>query len=213
MTADPAMILHQWLSPSFPVGAFAYSHGLEWEVAQGRVTSAAALRDWLGDCLTHGSGRTDAILLAAAWRTAPEELAELADLAEALAPSAERRVETTAQGAAFARTAAAIHGIALEPMPYPVALGRAARLLDLPLALTLRLYLQAFTANLVSAATRLVPLGQTEGQATLLALVPLIAETARAAEPGDTGAIASATLMIDLASMRHEGQGTRLFRT
>lgn len=213
MTTDPALVLHQWLSPAFPVGAFTCSHGLEWEVAAGRVTSAAALDAWLRDCLAHGAGRTDAILLAAAYRATPETLAEVAELADALAPSSERRAETMEQGAAFARTAGTIHGLELDPAAYPVSVGRAARLLDLPLDLTLRIFVQAFAANLVSAAVRLVPLGQTEAQGVLLGLSRLIAQVAEDAVPGDLEAIGSASPLIDLASMRHETQGTRLFRT
>src|SRR6185436_12318663 len=94
-----------WLSPAYPVGGFSYSHGLEWTVEAGKVRDAATLAGWIEDLLHHGAGRSDAILLAGAWRaaTAGDEplLAEIAELAAALVPSAERRLETLAQGAAF----------------------------------------------------------------------------------------------------------------
>ena len=212
-TTDPALILHQWLSPAFPVGAFAWSHGLEWEVHAARVHDAASFADWLDTVLAHGSGRNDAILLAAAYRAEGRALEELAALAAALAPSAERREETLSQGRAVAATAAALHDIALPRAAYPVVVGRAARLMDLPLSLTLRLFLQAFAANLTSAAIRLVPLGQTEGQRVLALASPAIERLAREAEPGDAETIGGAVPMIDLASMRHESQGTRLFRS
>ncbi|OWU85379.1 urease accessory protein UreF [Oceanicola sp. 22II-s10i] len=213
MATDPALILHQWLSPAFPVGAFAYSHGMEWEVAAGRLPDVSAVARWLDTCLTQGAGRNDAILLAAAYRAEPVGLPDLADLAEALAPSRERREETMGQGRAFTATVNALHGLDLPAMAYPVALGRAAAALDLPLDLTLRLFLQAFAANLVSAATRLVPLGQTEAQKCLAGLGPLIETLAEQAAPGDPERIGGAVPMIDIASMRHETQGTRLFRS
>lgn len=213
MTADPALILHQWLSPAFPVGAFAYSHGLEWEVGAGRLTDAAGFDAWLRTCMVRGSGRNDAILLAAAYRADAAGLADIADLAEALAPSKERREETMAQGRAFAATVSAIHDVDIGAMAYPVAVGHAARRLGLPLDLTLRLFLQAFAANLVSAATRLVPLGQTEAQRVLAAMTPLIETLADEAAPGDPDSIGGGVPMIDIASMRHETQGTRLFRS
>lgn len=212
-TTDPALILHQWLSPAFPVGAFAWSHGLEWEVHAARVHDADSFADWLDTVLAHGSGRNDAILLAAAYRAEGRALEEIAALAAALAPSAERREETLSQGRAFAATASALHDIALPRAAYPVVVGRAARLMDLPLSLTLRLFLQAFAANLTSAAIRLVPLGQTEGQRVLALASPAIERLAREAEPGDAEGIGGAVPMIDLASMRHESQGTRLFRS
>ena len=217
-TTDAALTLHQWLSPAFPVGAFAWSHGLEAEVAAGRVTTAARLTAWLETLLRHGSGRSDAILLAAAFRAEESDtLADIADLAQALAPSGERRAETLTQGRAFAATVSATHGIAVPPMAYPVAVGRAAALCHLPLDLTLRLYLQAVVGNLVSAAVRLVPLGQTEGQGALAALAPAIASVAAEAEAATLDDVGSAAVRIDLASMRHEAAlsagETRLFRS
>lgn len=212
-TTDPALILHQWLSPAFPVGAFAWSHGLEWEVHAARVTDAASFADWLDTVLTQGSGRNDAILVAAAWRARGRALDDLADLAEALAPSAERRAETLSQGRAFAATASALHALDLPQVAYPVVLGHAAGRLELPLPLTLRLFLQAFAANLTSAAIRLVPLGQTEGQRVLALAAPAIERLAQEALPGDVEAIGGAVPLVDLASMRHERQGTRLFRS
>ncbi|MBR9762311.1 MAG: urease accessory protein UreF [Rhodobacteraceae bacterium] len=213
MSTDPALILHRWLSPAYPVGSFAYSHGIEAAVAEGRLTGLARTRDWITDILEHGAGHNDAILLAAAYRAEAPEVAELAELASALAPSVNRRLETEAQGAAFARTTAEVHGLDLPAMPYPVALGRAARLMELPLELTLRLYLMAFASALTSAAIRLVPLGQTDGQRLLAAMEPLVERLAAEALPGDLDALGSCAVMSDIAAMRQEVLPTRLFRS
>ncbi|WP_010141737.1 urease accessory protein UreF [Oceanicola sp. S124] len=213
MSSDPALILHRWLSPAYPVGSFAYSHGIEAAVAEGRLTGLAGTRDWICDILEHGAGRNDAILLAAAYRAEASGLVEIAALASALAPSANRRLETEAQGAAFARTTAEVHGLDLPAMPYPVALGRAARLMELPLEMTLRLYLMAFASALTSAAIRLVPLGQTDGQRLLSALEPLAERLAAEALPGDLDALGSCAVMSDIAAMRQETLPTRLFRS
>lgn len=211
---DPAMLLHRWLSPSYPVGAFAYSHGIEAAVADGLVFDTPSAARWITGVMAQGAGRNDAILLAAAWR-APDArtVAELAELASALAPSSGRRLETEAQGAAFAGTTAAVHGIELAPAPYPVALGRAARLLSLPLDLTLRLFLLAFASNLTSAAIRLVPLGQTDGQRLLSALEPRLEALAVETAPGDLDALGSSAVLSDIAAMRQEVLTTRLFRS
>ena len=124
-----------------------------------------------------------------------------------------RLAETDRIGAAFAATIRALHGHDLPDAPYPVALGRAASLSELPLDLTVTLFLQAFVANLVSAAIRLVPLGQTEGQGITLALAPQIASVATEAAPGDIDRIGSAAFALDLASMQHETLPTRLFQS
>lgn len=211
------LALAQWLSPAFPVSAYAYSHGLETEIAAGRVTGGAELGDWIATVMEAGAGRTDALLLCAALRPGAD-LAALADLARALAGAAERWEETRAQGAAFAETRAAM-GATAPAEPYPVALGRAARDLGLPAETVAALYLQGFAAALVSVAVRFVPLGQAEGQRALAALAPRIAAVAAAAAAVPEGeaallaALGQAAFGADLAAMAHETQEVRLFRS
>lgn len=216
-----------WLSPAFPVGAFTYSHGLEWAVEDGTVTTAAALTAWLSDILRHGAGRSDAILLAHAFRAAvegsAEDLQEIAELAYALQPSRERRLESGAQGRAFVTAIADTWGaptlvdlagnLAQTPVAYPVAVGIAAADHRLPLADTVEAYLTAFAANLVSAAVRAVPLGQTEGQRTIRDLTPVVSAVADEALNASLDEVGGAALRADIASMAHETQYTRLFRS
>ena len=209
--AGAVQTLSAWLSPGFPVGAYSYSHGLEWAVETGAVQDRESLRAWIADCIRFGAGRSDAILLAHAH--AADDPAEIAALAEALAPSTERHLETMAQGAAFAATVDVVWGGPVAPAAYPVALGCAARAHDLPLELTATLYLQAFAANLVSAGVRLIPLGQTDGQRALAALAPLCAEVAAAALTAPLEDIGGCALSADLAAMLHETQTTRLYRS
>lgn len=203
--------LAAWFSPAYPIGAYSYSHGLEWEVEERRVTSTATLAAWIEDILRHGAGRSDVLLLAAAYRA--DDPGPVAELAEALAPSAERHLETMAQGAAFARTTAAAWGTPVAAAPYPVAVGIAARARDLPLPLTAALYLQAFAATLVSAGVRLVPLGQTDGQRLTRDLLPLAATIAEAALAAPLEAVGGSAVAADIASMRHETQYSRLYRS
>ena len=212
MTADALMTLVQWLSPAFPTGGFAYSHGMEQVIADGGIRSAADLEAWLADVLRFGAGRQDAILLSASLQPGADHAA-LAALSRAVQPSAERLRETIDQGEAFARTVAALTGQAALSGPLPVAFGAAAAGLGLPAAQVIALYLHAFASNLVSAAVRFVPLGQTEGQAALAALHPLIASLAETASTLGTDALESAALGADLAAMRHETLDVRIFRT
>lgn len=210
-TTDPHLTLHQLFSPAFPVGAFAYSHGLETAVQAGQVGNAADLRDWLETVLEHGAGWSDAVLMAQAGLD--EDIGELAELALALSPSHERRRETQLQGAALARTVSDVWGLDIPPLPYPVAMGRTVALLDLPLQSALTLYLQAFASNLTGAGIRLVPLGQTDGQHIIRALTPLctrLADRAMTATLDDIGGFAP---MIDIASQRHDQLYSRLFRS
>ena len=211
MRADALQILTTWFSPAYPVGAYSYSHGLEWAVEAGWVRDGDGLRRWTADLMHFGAGRSDAILLVRAMEA--DDPAPLAELAAALAPSAERLLETAAQGAAFARTTSAVWGLAVPAMPYPVAVGHAARLLGLPLRETVTLFVQGFAANIVSAGVRLVPLGQTEGQAISAALLPLAAAVADDALTSPVEAVGGSAVAADIAAMLHETQYSRLYRS
>ncbi|MEM6760904.1 MAG: urease accessory UreF family protein [Pseudomonadota bacterium] len=205
-----ALTLTQWLSPAFPVGAFAYSHGLEQVIADGVVTDAATLQSWLGDIIKIGSARADAVLLACAYTGSAVDVDAHA---RAFAASAERLQETDLQGKAFCQTANAVWHLALPALTYPVAVGAAARATGIPLAQTLPLYLHAFAGNLVSVAQRALPLGQTQGQQVLAALVPIITATAAACETATLDDLLATSFAADIAAMRHETLQPRIFRT
>ena len=215
-----------WLSPSFPVGAFAYSHGLEWAFESGDLHDAETLRDWLDALVSHGSLRNDLILFACTARAieANDEvaLAEIAELALALANSAERRLETVTQGNAFVSALrAAWPCAAIERLKqvwpgdvaYPVAVATASAGHALPLPASLEAYGLAFVANLVSASVRLGIVGQTDGQKITAALVPALQAAAAAAGPATLDDLGGCTLRSDIASLRHETQYSRLFRS
>ena len=211
MSANHVLTLTQWFSPAFPVGAFAYSHGLEWAIEAGDVSDAASTRDWIETVLRHGSGWTDALLIGAAYHA--DDPREVDDIARALAASRERLNESVLQGEAFSATVAALTGGRAQALTYPVAVGHAARAADLPLELTAQVFLQAFASNLVSAAMRLVPLGQVEGQRLIRDLTPLCAKIAPMALRADLDDLSSTAFMTDLAAMKHETQYARVFRT
>jgi urease accessory protein len=210
----PALLrLLTWLSPAFPTGGFAYSHGLEWAVETGDVTTESALIDYTKDLLTQGAPWSDTILLRHAHRGG-----HAAELGMALCPSAERRLETAAQGSAFALAAAAWPAAALQnrgesPLPYPIAIGILAAAQDVSEDDTAIAFLHATTANLISAAIRLIPLGQAAGLRAQAALETTILETAEATKTVTLDDLGTASWASDIASMRHETQYTRLFRT
>ena len=216
-----------WLSPAYPIGAFSYSHGLEMAVEDGAVTDRAGLVAYVEAALLHGAGSVDAGLLALAWRAAARgddaALDEVTELAAAWRGTAELALEAAQPGAAFALVTnaawpmpgfaayAARHGGRLT---HAVAFGAAAAFHAIPLRAACHGWLAAFAANIVSAGVRLVPLGQTDGQVATAALLPAIARATDAAlavtDPDELG---SSAVLLDLFSMRHETQYTRLFRS
>ena len=212
----PLLNLLAWLSPAFPTGAFAYSHGLEWAVEAGDIKDGDSLRHWLTDVLALGSGRSDTILLRHAHRAAadPVALGEIVSLATACAPARERRDEALNQGRAFQLAVAPWTTTALpEDAPYAVAVGAAAGERGIPEDDTAVAYLQAFATNLISAAVRLVPLGQTAGLRVLAALEPIVLATAVQTKRATLDDVGGCAFRSDLAAMRHETQYTRLFRS
>tara|TARA_R110002012_G_scaffold52685_28_gene135425 strand:- start:2475 stop:3155 length:681 start_codon:yes stop_codon:yes gene_type:complete len=217
-----AMRLQSWLSPSFPVGAYSYSHGVEAAIEAGLVTDAETLRGWIEGLVRFGSGASDAILLSEAWRHASaadaEALGALSEFATALIPTAELRLEALSQGTAFVKTVSAAWGdikqIALPPgPPLPVAYGAVTAAAGIALELAGPLYVQAFVHNIVSAAVRAVPLGQTDGQRVIAALEACVDEAWRASEECGIGDIGTSALMAEWSSMQHEAMDGRLFRS
>lgn len=215
-----------WLSPAYPVGAFSYSSGIEWAVEAGDIKDAETLKEWLAVMLGNGSGFCDAVLFVNAYVAIAAEddatLRTVAELAAALVPSKERFLETTAQGRAFVdATRAAWPCAALErldavwkgPVALPVAVGVACAGHGIAREAALPAFLHAMTANWISAGVRLIPLGQTDGQRVLAALEDTVAATASRALKTPLDAIGSASFRADIATMRHEIQYTRLFRS
>ena len=215
-----------WLSPGFPVGAFAYSHGLEYAATHLGVTNRDTLQAWITGLARWGSLYTDLILLAEAFRaTSAVELGRLVDcndLALALQPSSERHLETVSQGTAFMTAVAAswpvpelaeIARLFAGGVAYPVAVGAAAASHAMALEATLLGYGTAFTTNLVSAAIRLSVIGHTDGQRVIAALIPILRRAANDATAHTLDDLGTATFAADLASLSHETQYTRLFRS
>jgi urease accessory protein len=218
--------LMTWLSPSFPVGGFSYSSGIEWAVEAGDITNAASLREWLAAMLAEGSGFCDGVFLAHAHRAVEAgegaALRDIAELAAAFVPSRERQLETSTQGRAFIEIARSAwncdgldRGIAqcAVGIVYPVAVGLVSAAHAIPLPATLHAFLHALVSNWISAGGRLVPLGQTDCQRVIAALEPVVAETAARAIVAALDDLGGATFRADLASLRHETQYTRLFRS
>jgi urease accessory protein len=210
--ATDRLRLVQWLSPAFPIGAFAYSQGLEVAIADGDIKTAADLEAWIAAILRHGSGRIDAILLAHA-RKPDADLTALTDLTLAFAPSAERVTELQEQGRAFALAISAITVTNHPARPYPIAVGAATAALNVSTTEVLTLWLQGLAAQLTSAAVRFVPLGQTDGQKVLARLAPRIIALATEYVKAPLSALHSSALRADIAAMRHETLPVRIFRT
>lgn len=211
--------LMAWLSPVFPVGSFSYSHGLERAVHDGLTSDVRSLEDWLRWLVTRGSGWNDAVLCAESWRvsSSTEQLRELAELAEALAGSRERHMETMLQGGAFLAAAKSWPSDVFDRLPadcpYPVAVGAVAGAHGVPLAATVAAFLQAFCINQLQASIRLSVTGQNAVTTIMANLEQLLVATAARVAQSGLDELGSATFMSEVMAMKHETQPSRLFRS
>jgi urease accessory protein len=235
MTTDPPVTgpdllrVLAWFSPSFPVGAFSYSHGIEYAVEAGLIHDRDGLVEWVEGAVTRGSGRVDAALFCAAYAAIADEsgadLLWAIERGDTMRATREFAVESFGQGEAFLQTIRATWPHATldrlaelardeqRRLAYPVAAGVVAAAHGMPVAVALPAYLHGLAANLISAGVRLIPLGQTDGQRAIAALEPIVLEAAAAGLIRPREDLGSAAHMIDWASMQHETQYTRLFRS
>ena len=225
----PFLRLQTWLSPIFPTGSYSYSHGLEWAVEAGSVSDRVSLVDWLAADLRYGSGRNEALFLREAWSSAVLgdqcRLLEIAELAAAFRGTSEFALESAQQASAYHATLRQVWPDSLLsevaenlldrriPLSVAFVLGICCAKQSIPLVLALPAYLQSYVANLVTAGVRLIPLGQTDGQAAIAALEDTVLATSADTVTTTIHDLGSAAFMVDLASMSHETQYTRLFRS
>jgi len=227
----PLALLRQqsWLSPAFPTGSYSYSHGIEWAVEAGYIHGRESLVDWLEADLRYGSGRNESIFFIEAWRCATEDdcekLLEVAELAAAFRGTSEFALESSQQATACLATlrrvwpdcvVESLSELLLErsvPPALAVVLGARAAGQRVPYSLALPAFLQSYVANLVTAAVRLIPLGQTDGQLAIAELEQAVLAASAQAEQATIRDLGSAAFMVDLASASHETQYTRLFRS
>ena len=209
-TATDTLTLAQWFGANFPIGSYAYSHGLETMISEDVVTDAASFAQWLRDVMERGTGRQDAILLSLAYRG---DAAEVADLALALSAGRERQFEAVTLGAAFAKVVGDVWSEPLENWPYPVVVGAAGAKHGIALPDLILYYLQSLASNYCTIAARAIPIGQSEAQRVLKEAAPMIERIAFEAQNASESDLGSATLAADVASIAHETNTVRIFRT
>ncbi len=201
----------QWLSPAFPIGGFAYSHGLEWAINKGYVSNREELQKWVSDLLEYGSLKNDAILIKLVLKGSDPK--EINEIAIALCPANERLSETQLQGGAFCKIMREVWSLEIDDLTLPIALALAAKNESIDQNLVVPAYLHSFCSNLISVAMRLIPIGQTDGQKTLRELSPLISDSVRAVAKSNKDDLGSACFLSDVSAMQHEYLQPRVFKT
>ena len=210
-TDSKLITVMQWLSPAFPIGGFAYSHGLEWAINKGHVSNRKELKKWISDLLEYGSLKNDAILIKLVLQGSDPK--EINELAMALCPARERLSETQLQGGAFCKIMREVWSLEMDELTLPIALALAAKNENIDQNLVVPAYLHSFCSNLISVAMRLIPIGQTDGQKTLRELSPLILDSVKSVAKSDIDDLGSNCFLSDVSAMQHEYLQPRVFKT
>lgn len=220
--------LLQLASPALPVGAFSYSEGLETLVHQQQITTAEPLIHWLGQELRHGSIRLDAALMLRCYRASQaQDWPQLQDWNQWINASRETeelRLQSEQMGRSLLRLlkqlqpaltvpAEVLAHLQAEHCHFATAFGLAAAHWQIPAEQVLLGYLQSWATNLIAAAVKLIPLGQTVGQQLLFDLQPELERAAIAIPLLQDDELETCGWGLSLATMAHETQYSRLFRS
>ncbi len=223
----PALLQLMWLaSPALPVGGFSYSEGLEAAIEAGTVRDEDSARTWLLAQLGLTQARAELPLMAAGWRAwrrhDTARIVELNDWVRHTRETTELRLQTEQMGRSMAEWLRQRHGgeprvaalLALSPAPcWPLAFALAALLAGGPLRESLLAFGFGWSENMVQAALKAVPLGQSAGQRLLGALAEALPAAVDAAIAMPDAERQSFAPMLAIVSARHETQYSRLFRS
>ena len=206
---DYHQLLLSWFSPSFPVGSFNFSHGLEAAIEYEFVYDKISLEEWIKHLIINGTGKTDSILLTNAYNGEAVN-----ELAFALCPSKERWIETSNLGKAFCKNIRENWGYKIDKnLAYPIAIGKAGLYFKIPLEKLLIAFLQSFASNLINVGMKHIPLGQSEGQKILINFLPVIEKQANMYQTAHVNDLGSSAFLSDLNSMYHETLNNRIYQT
>ncbi|MCD8489627.1 MAG: urease accessory protein UreF [Desertifilum sp.] len=224
MNLDKLLYLLQLASPALPIGAYSYSEGLEILVEQGVICNESQLQEWMEQSLSYGSVRLEAAIALRAihatikgdrqaldywnnWSTATKETSELRAASWQMGRSLSRLlIDIQPQ-------IADIFQACKRDCNYSIAYGIAAAYWEIPPDAAIVAYLQSWATNLMTAGVKLIPLGQTTGQQLLLNLHPTLLRVTPEILMLADEELSSFSWGLSLASMAHETQYTRLFRS
>ena len=235
LSGSAQLKLLQLVSPTLPVGAYNYSEGLEWLIEQENVTNADTLGAWITQELCQGSITVDTAIMVRAHRLASQmsktdilpsptlkHLSYWNQWLTATRESRELREQSLQMGGSLRKLLLDLDPAVqswFEPIPptdpcnYAIAFGVGAAFWGIDLHQSGLGYLHSWANNLISAGVRLIPLGQTAGQKLLLHLTSNILNQWQRILLLEDDDLYSCSWGLALASMGHESQYTRLFRS
>jgi urease accessory protein len=224
LTDKNILCLLQLASPALPVGAYSYSEGLETLVENNIINNQECLLHWLQAELRYGAIRLEAAVMLRAYNCVKmgdlEALSRWNMWLSAVRETEELRNSSLQMGRSLIQLFGKLQP-EIKPLAdavgnscnYAIAFGIAAAYWDINIQAAVLGYLHSWVNNLITAGVKLIPLGQTAGQQLLLNLQPLISDATASILSLEDDNLSCCSWGLSLASMAHETQYTRLFRS
>ena len=206
---DPLQILQIWFSSSFPVGSYAYSHGLEALIDNKKIKNKDDVKEFLDALLFYGTLRNDYIFMKSIYKGE-----EINDLILASASSKERQIEMIDMGNSFRKIMEDSWELSLpENSSFIYCLAKAGLYFDIKFDDLIKFYLQSFISNLINVCVKHIPMSQKDGQSLNVIFINQIQEFLTLSDKLTLKDIGTTFFIGDIFAIKHENLDSRIYLT
>ncbi len=206
---DPHQILQVWFSSSFPIGSYAYSHGLEALIDNKKIKNKDDVKEFLDALLFYGTLRNDYIFLKSIYKGG-----EINQLILASASSKERQIEMIDMGNSFRKIMKDSWELSLpENTSYIYCLAKAGIYFDIKFDDLIKFYLQSFISNLINVCVKHIPMSQKDGQSLNVIFINQIQDFLTLSDKLTLKDIGTTFFIGDIFAIKHENLDSRIYLT
>ena len=206
---DPHQILQVWFSSSFPIGSYAYSHGLEALIDDKKIKNKDDVKEFLDALLFYGTLRNDYIFIKSVYKGE-----EINELILASASSKERQIEMIDMGNSFRKIMKDSWELSLpENTSFIYCLAKAGLYFDIKFDDLIKFYLQSFISNLINVCVKHIPMSQKDGQSLNVIFINQIQEFLTHSDKLTLKDIGTTFFIGDIFAIKHENLDSRIYLT
>ena len=206
---DPHQILQVWFSSSFPIGSYAYSHGLEALIDDKKIKNKDNVKEFLDALLFYGTLRNDYIFMKSIYKGE-----EINELILASASSKERQIEMIDMGNSFRKIMKDSWELSLpENTSFIYCLVKAGLHFDIKFDDLIKFYLQSFISNLINVCVKHIPMSQKDGQSLNVIFINQIQEFLTHSDKLTLKDIGTTFFIGDIFAIKHENLDSRIYLT
>ena len=206
---DPHQILQVWFSSSFPIGSYAYSHGLEALIDNKKIKNKDDVKEFLDALLFYGTLRNDYIFMKSVYKGE-----EINELILASASSKERQIEMIDMGNSFRKIMKDSWELSLpENTSFIYCLAKAGLHFNINFDDLIKFYLQSFISNLINVCVKHIPMSQKDGQSLNVIFINQIQEFLSHSDKLTLKDIGTTFFIGDIFAIKHENLDSRIYLT